>query len=148
MYFLFSMSSRGNKNKEDVMQIESDNSSAGRAEDCRVARLSFGRWFNSSLSEFLIFIIYDLLTNKVTLGPLNIVILIKQIFYPKILNTHTIDYIIILVNLILVIIYQPHLSKCPVNQGVFLNIQLLSRFFPVSYSTCLKIAGIHPFTYR
>ena len=30
-----------------------DNSSAGRAEDCRVWRLSLGRWFNSSLSEFL-----------------------------------------------------------------------------------------------
>ena len=30
----------------------SDNSSAGRAEDCRVTWLSLGRWFNSSLSEF------------------------------------------------------------------------------------------------
>ena len=30
-----------------------DHSSAGRAEDCRVARLSLGRWFDSGWSEFL-----------------------------------------------------------------------------------------------
>ena len=35
-----------------MKQVDSDNSSAGRAEDCRVLWLSFGRWFNSSLSEF------------------------------------------------------------------------------------------------
>ncbi len=29
-----------------------DHSSAGRAEDCRVARLSLGRWFDSGWSEF------------------------------------------------------------------------------------------------
>jgi hypothetical protein len=38
-----------------VKMLCSDNSSAGRAEDCRVAWLSLGRWFNSSLSEFFIF---------------------------------------------------------------------------------------------
>jgi hypothetical protein len=33
--------------------ITTDHSSAGRAEDCRVARLSLGRWFDSGWSEFL-----------------------------------------------------------------------------------------------
>ena len=33
--------------------FNTDHSSAGRAEDCRVARLSLGRWFDSGWSEFL-----------------------------------------------------------------------------------------------
>ena len=41
------------KNKLIRRSSNPDNSSAGRAEDCRVWRLSLGRWFNSSLSEFL-----------------------------------------------------------------------------------------------
>ena len=32
-----------------------DHSSAGRAEDCRVAWLSLGPWFDSGWSEFLLF---------------------------------------------------------------------------------------------
>ena len=48
--------------------LDSDNSSAGRAEDCRVPRLSFGRWFNSSLSEFFYnYIIKNILLLKIKL---------------------------------------------------------------------------------
>lgn len=36
--------------------IDSDGSSAGRAEDCRVLWLSLGRWFDSGSSEFFYFI--------------------------------------------------------------------------------------------
>ena len=48
----------------DANVIDSDNSSAGRAEDCRVMRLSFGRWFNSSLSEFFLFKLWICIRKK------------------------------------------------------------------------------------
>ncbi len=52
----------------DAEHTDSDNSSAGRAEDCRVPRLSFGRWFNSSLSEFFYnYIIKNILLLKIKL---------------------------------------------------------------------------------
>ena len=50
---IFAHGLNANKVWVEMRWIDSDNSSAGRAEDCRVSRLSFGRWFNSSLSEFL-----------------------------------------------------------------------------------------------
>lgn len=38
--------------------IESFDSSAGRAEDCRVMWLSLGRWFNSGSKEFFYFLFF------------------------------------------------------------------------------------------
>lgn len=49
----------------DSYRFIPDHSSAGRAEDCSVARLSLGRWFDSGWSEFFIIINFFLNYNLI-----------------------------------------------------------------------------------
>ncbi len=53
-----------------------DHSSAGRAEDCRVAWLSLGRWFDSGWSEFLSFKSFNLFLKKQKNRVLNFYIIV------------------------------------------------------------------------
>lgn len=50
----------------DSYRFIPDHSSAGRAEDCSVARLSLGRWFDSGWSEFFIIINFFPYNNQIT----------------------------------------------------------------------------------